>query len=311
MVGINALQNILTIRLINAPVRTMAVAEPADQDTPPMAGVSLSIEARTLDALLQDQPDSLSWREAFDTTGRLHQQIASDGSAAELLAVMPDSNDPARLALARQAANRLSQRYGLAPLYPGVEPANPLQSLSRESLSKIAYNDSAAFTPAERDLALTEIGQRDDRYWKAVQKQQEALELLQQDASVRALRDKAWLQLYAGMSDVEKRAHYESAELLRYKLVQAMHDGVEVPDVPAYANLSDAPGTLLAAATDEQGRVTWKRISLRQLAADDIYLELLDFVAPRTADGQRGEDAQALKSRQWLSLYASVNSYAD
>ncbi|WDZ96993.1 hypothetical protein Herbaro_04165 [Herbaspirillum sp. WKF16] len=69
----------------------------------------------------------------------------------------PPSDDPARLAQARQATASL---YGRA--------ANPFSGLSRAELSAIVYDESGAYTTNERYAAANERAEQDQRFWAPV-----------------------------------------------------------------------------------------------------------------------------------------------
>ena len=72
------------------------------------ATVTLSVEARAIQALLQNKPDEVNASSAAGLTifwPVLASKYTHRGKAAPMLAELPESADPARLALARQAVN--------------------------------------------------------------------------------------------------------------------------------------------------------------------------------------------------------------
>lgn len=73
---------------------------------------------------------------------------------------VPDSDDPARLARAKQATAFCQN--------PSNDSINPFFGLSRESLTKIMYDDSGLYTINERSAALSEQNRQDYNYWSPI-----------------------------------------------------------------------------------------------------------------------------------------------
>ena len=73
---------------------------------------------------------------------------------------VPDSNDPARLARAKQATAFCQN--------PRKDSINPFLGLSREALTKIMYDDSGLYTINERSAALSEQNRQDYNYWSPI-----------------------------------------------------------------------------------------------------------------------------------------------
>lgn len=114
---------------------------------------------------------------------------------------LPPSDDPARLAQARQATESL---YGRA--------ANPFTRLSRAQLSAIVYDESGAYTVNERYAAANQRTEQDQRFWAPVFQ--------------RALGSGDWrpvieaaLVFYAALSPLEQTAYPANyAQLMRQYL---------------------------------------------------------------------------------------------
>lgn len=88
------------------------------------------------------------------------QLVAARGSAEAIQladAELPPSQEPQRLARARQATESL---YGRA--------ANPFAGLARAELSAIVYDDSGAYTINERYAAANQRTELDQRFWAPV-----------------------------------------------------------------------------------------------------------------------------------------------
>ncbi|WP_454724972.1 MULTISPECIES: hypothetical protein [Cupriavidus] len=266
------------------------------------ASVMISSEARTRDAAGKDDGSR-----NLDLGLRLHQQIVESGRDADLLAVMPDTEDAARIALAKQAVNSVLREYGVDAKWSDVSTENPFSKLSRKALSEIKYNDSGAYTPAERASASMEISNRDIDYWNRVSVKLRGVDQEKDAQAWRALYDNAWLQLYSGMSEAEQiyfsQAHGSEA-LLRGSVKLAAGRGVEVQSPPRYANLSDAPDTTLAAVASGKGEVSWQRINIAALhpRQDDVQRQTAVTIMTQAAQANR-------KAEQWVTLYLKVAGY--
>lgn len=73
---------------------------------------------------------------------------------------VPDSDDPVRLARAKQATAFCQN--------PRKDSINPFLGLSREALTKIMYDDSGLYTINERSAALSEQNRQDYNYWSPI-----------------------------------------------------------------------------------------------------------------------------------------------
>ena len=73
---------------------------------------------------------------------------------------VPDSDDPVRLARAKQATAFCQN--------PRKDSINPFLGLSREALTKIMYDDSGLYTINERSAAHSEQCRQDYNYWNPI-----------------------------------------------------------------------------------------------------------------------------------------------
>ena len=88
----------------------------------------------------------------------LHLQLLESGKHAEIFKEIPSNSDPARIALSQQATNyMLTALYGEEELHIGISKENPFTQLDRLTLSNMAFDETGAFTSAERDRKSTRL----------------------------------------------------------------------------------------------------------------------------------------------------------
>ncbi|MDY7561732.1 hypothetical protein QN382_08925 [Pseudomonas sp. 10B1] len=95
-----------------------------------------------LQAIWHRTQGASSWKIGF------MEQVNSQGKASPLMMQKPLDTSPARLAQAEQAAS-----FMLFSHTTGSETGNPYESLSRDELCDILYDETGNHTPAERYLA--------------------------------------------------------------------------------------------------------------------------------------------------------------
>ena len=78
---------------------------------------------------------------------------------------IPDSDDPVRLARAKQATDFCCGRSGTNFK---SSAKNPFSGMSREDLTKIIYDDSGSYTINERSAAASEQQRQDYNYWSPI-----------------------------------------------------------------------------------------------------------------------------------------------
>lgn len=307
----------------STPASALGAPTVASRDS---ATVTLSVEARAIQALLQNKPDEVNASSAAgfnDFLARFGEQIHAQGKAAPMLAELPESADPARLALAHQAVNFVLSKVGQPSAYAEQSSQNPFAELGRKSLSRIAFDDSGTFTHAERSAAHQEIQAREEDFTKAVKAQQESL--TRRDKSHSAF----WQQLtqtQAQATQLEEMTETERAwrgwgtlESVQRDVARLKQESpLAVLAAPDYRHLRSPANSVLAAVSEGQGAARWKMVSIQELAADNVRLTLIDF-APTPADSAPATPTQpgaadsgtALhnKVKSWLALYANVSRY--
>ena len=133
--------------------------------------VSISSSARALYSLSNsgEQPASTSGNQEKAAYAKGQRDIYDFGlllgkgnyNKQDLL---PKTGDPDRLALGQQS---LDYAIGLSRLPPKHVP-NPFEGMARNSLSAVVYDDSGAYTEAERYAAYGELHRQDEAYFSSL-----------------------------------------------------------------------------------------------------------------------------------------------
>jgi hypothetical protein len=84
--------------------------------------------------------------------------LTTDAAVAKAAQEVPDTDDPALLARAKQAT----------AYYSNHALPNPFAGLSRDKLTDIIYDNSGAYTTNERCAAMSEQSDQDFKYWSDV-----------------------------------------------------------------------------------------------------------------------------------------------
>lgn len=225
---------------------------------------------------------------------KLERELREAGAEATLLLQRPDSADAARLALADQAVT-----FALDP----ANATNPFAGLARQNLSGIAYDDSGAFTAAERSAAYSELSKRDDQY-NAQLSEQIKRQLGDKDPHIAELmRTQAQLMLVDSMSDAEKASLTFSVQSHQAQMLNAQAKGINVPALERYDNLLSRSEGRLAASTDDTGKAMWQDLADALLSAKDgqgkgftVLQTALNANAQATASASSGPGA-------WVHIY--------
>lgn len=130
--------------------------------------VSISSSARALYILSSAGERQVS-QSASDLKGQYEKGQRNIYSFGQLIAagnyskedLLPKSDDPDRLALGRQS---LDYAIGLAQRPPKNVP-NPFEGMARNDLSAIVYDDSGAYTDAERYAAYGALSKQDEAHF--------------------------------------------------------------------------------------------------------------------------------------------------
>ncbi len=259
--------------------------------------VTLSVDPKSIGSLISQQKDEVNLKSASDFRDFLrnfHTQLRESGKNASSLSELPESNDPARLQLAKQAANYILAKSSESPMYNDASSENPFANLGRKTSSNISFDDSGAYTSAERFAAFAEIEHRDGEFNSQVSAQISAMS--RQDESKSALwtqliQSNAKATLLSEMSETERAFRGFGTEASERAIAASLAleaNGVRLPTLPEYQNLREDKDSILASVTDTQGTTAWKMISVKQLAADSTRLELIEFSsAQRTASDKR------------------------
>lgn len=294
--------------------------------------VTLSVDPKAISSLVSQQEDKVDLKSASnfrDFLKNFHTQLRESGRNSSLLSELPESDDPARLQLAKQAANYILAKSNESPMYSDASSENPFANLGRKTLSKISFDDSGAYTSAERFAAFAEIEHRDGEFNSQVSAQISAMSRQDENKSAlwaQLIQSNAKATLLSEMSETERAFRgfgTEASERATAASLALETDGVKPPALPEYQNLREDKDSILATVTDTQGSVAWKMISVKQLAADSTRLELIEFAsANKDADSSKEQQKVAtaynraqesavpqVKASRWLSLYATISAY--
>ncbi|MGK5024819.1 hypothetical protein [Janthinobacterium sp. RB2R34] len=133
--------------------------------------VSISNSARALYSLgnAGEQPASASGNEAKAAYAKGQRDIYDFGQLIgegnyNKQDLLPKTDDPDRLALGQQS---LDYAIGLSRQPPKHAP-NPFEGLARNSLSAVVYDDTGAYTEAERYAAYGELQRQDETYFSSL-----------------------------------------------------------------------------------------------------------------------------------------------
>lgn len=280
---------------------------PSRQPVGSYSGVTVTLSpAATKISLLVKSESTGSTSAAVDFDAFLdgnHQQIKEQGKNADFLQTLPDDLSDERQTLAKQAANYLlDHHYDKEKLYGTQTAENPFASLDRMTLSKISFNDSGLFTPAERQVAFLEMANRDMQYRNDTYDLSERLRRSEDLAGsyvISFLRD---AKLEGTMSEGEKawRNWPTALQLEAIAAAAVRNDPAKLPTLPEYQNLDSQGKPLLAFMVGKDGSGTWKNVSVEELASETIPIRLIHSLIEQTKATQR--------EHPWLSLYLSIDS---
>ena len=199
--------------------------------------------------------------------------MGSEMCIRDSLQTLPDDLSDERQTLAKQAANYLlDHHYDKEKLYGTQTAENPFASLDRMTLSKISFNDSGLFTPAERQVAFLEMANRDMQYRNETYDLSERLRRSEDLAGsyvISFLRD---AKLEGTMSEGEKawRNWPTAVQLEAIAAAAVRNDPAKLPTLPEYQNLDSHGKPLLAFMVGKDGSGTWKNVSVDELASETI-----------------------------------------
>lgn len=280
------------------------------------ADVTLAESAMRMTALLQDEAKNTGTAEAtgFDKVVlTLHQQMLKSGKNAEVFKEVPSDRDPARLELSRQATNYLlTALYGKEKLHQGVSDENPFAALDRLILSSMAFDDSGAFTSAERQLAFLEISTRDEEFIKQTFDLQASLR--KKDDSIAWGEATSYLrdaQLATAMSEGERIWRgWPTADELSDRASFFMHQlGIEELDFPVYDNLKKSTDSALVVMVSQDKLTEWKSIPIKSLETGQKNISLVQAIVDTAISKKPRLDITGKEFGPQIALYVSIDSY--
>lgn len=277
----------------------------------PKNDVSLSSAALEIATILKrSTTNSNASAASFDSfIQNMHSELSAKGKDADILKEIPKSNDPGRVGLAKQAANYLLNiQYGAESLYDDASSDNPFESLDRKSLSSIAFDDSGAFTSAERQVAFFELSTRDAEFRIKVYDTQPHISVSDgfQGQITTLLADAS---LVSAMSEAEQswREWPSSEELTARASLIMDSSGKEAAPLPSYQNLKGTDNSVLAAVTNKEGSTSWKNISIKDLNSSALAVSLIDSSFELNLSPLN--KSKSVSGSLWVSLYTEIDSF--
>lgn len=275
--------------------------------------VSLSTSALEIATILQRKnSDSKTAAASFDAFLKdMHNRLLSEGKDYKLLEELPSTSDPGRIDLAKQAANYLlTYQYGSDPLYADASSNNPFASLDRKTLSSISFDDSGAFTPAERQVAFFELSTRDTQYTNKVFDLRPPIsEDHGAQSKITSLLADANLASAMSAAELSWRGWPSSSDLIAQANALMGSSGIEVPQLPSYQNLKGLENSVLAAVTDDQGQSFWKNIPVKKLDSTALAVSLIDSIDSATFQESPSPTIKNTSSDSWVTLYAKIDRF--
>ena len=280
-----------------------STSAPSRQPVDSASGVTVTLSPAAMKiSLLLKSESTGSTSAAADFDAFLdgnHQQIREQGKNADFLQALPDDLSDERQALAKQAANYLlDHHYQEEKRYDSQTAENPFASLDRMTLSRISFNDSGLFTPAERQVAFLEMANRDMLYRNETFDLSESLKQPDDSAPWFTISHRRDAQLIGAMSEGEKvwRNWPTAAELSATAASMQRTEPKQQVELPEYPNLNNPNNPTLALMVGNDGSGTWKNMAVQELASEPIPLGLIHSLKATQAE------------HPWLSLYLNIDS---
>lgn len=277
------------------------------------ANVSLSSVAREIATILQrGNLNPKTAAAGFDAFIQgMHKQLSSEGKDAAVLKELPASSDPGRLNLAKQAANYLlTAQYGSKALYDDASSDNPFSNLDRKSLSALAFDDSGAFTSAERQVAFFELSSRDVDFTNKVFDTQPSIDK-NDGVQTRVTSLLADASLASAMSAAELawRGWPSSNELAAQAAALGESSGKQSSELPAYQNLKGSDNSVLAAVTDKKGLSSWQSILVKDIDSKSVVVSLMDSLDEAPNSSSSIVTNGSANGVSWISLYKKIDDF--
>ena len=245
----------------------------------------------------------------------LHLQLLESGKHAEIFKEIPSNSDPARIALSQQATNYLlTALYGEEELHIGISKENPFTQLDRLTLSNMAFDETGAFTSAERQVAFLEMAKRDDEFITRTADYQIALkgknDTVYRSEHFAFLRD---AHLASAMSEEERAWRgWPTADELAARASSLMREPeVKKLDFSAmYGNLKGQEDSVLLVATGEiDEQPVWRGIPVKTLDPKGTSIALIQAAVIDPVSSKPIFQAVDSNVGEWLSLYASIGNF--
>ncbi|MCI0509793.1 hypothetical protein C8E00_104195 [Chromohalobacter marismortui] len=266
--------------------------------------VKLSPTAMKLSEILLKDSNTSGASAGFDSfLSRMREQLDTMGGKADVLQVRPNSLDAGRLSISEQATNfLLSKYYNTESAYPQASSENPFAGLDRHSLSKIAFDDSGDFAPAERYLAFLEMGEKDIDFINRNFDLANEMEKTQGKGAnwSHLIGTRAEEKLISSMTEAEKNWRGVSSTPdtdappsepdAKRQDTGTSPMTTDIPSLPAYQNgLGNSETSFFAITENAQGEHTLASVNIQELMQNSRHLNLLDSTLKSLMNDQPNE----------------------
>ncbi|KTT41278.1 hypothetical protein RSA46_24010 [Pseudomonas oryzihabitans] len=300
-----------TLASVTQPQAGLAVSSTANPGVTPGdadVAVDLSASAQLVSNLLPLQPSSsLADSGELDAFMQdLKQQIQSQGKDAGVLGELPDDATPGRTELAKQAANYLLVNfYGDSSRYSDASSKNPFAGLDGDSLSRIARDDSGAFTPAERQVAYFAMAGR------STDDQNAAFSVVTAPTAKDGTEPWTWAPADTLDSELAATVNPGSPTWRPGQETTQLLDQVSPVGVAPASQADDQGLTqpVFSIATDADGSPSWKMQSITRYGLQDLGADERDTLNGAVLTQMNASTLTNPQVAPALSLYRQIDAY--
>ncbi|WP_350305388.1 hypothetical protein [Photorhabdus viridis] len=197
-----------------------------------------------------------------------------DSTEPDFLKDVPEKADKARLALSEQAADYIRSAL------EGKKGTSPFDSLSRQALSSIAYDETGHYTSAERIAAYKQLSVNDTKFNNDVFDKKS----IASDKEIKIIDAQSKLTIISGMSESEKKSKgitLDEENKYKFEVIKYQEESIIKIKETNYNNLYNYMETdIIIAIDDGNDNYFWKTGSSKELYKENkipkgniVYLE--------------------------------------